>query len=103
MEITAAVRDGLDRVSKQCRIVVLGDVALGACLERWCSDGWMVGHAEHDKPRFGLVLEDASHKLEPRISWQIDVDNPDIRFLVTKAAKPAAPSSASMTSMSGSP
>ena len=88
MEITAAVRHRLDRIGENRRIVVLRDIALGASLKRACHDGWMVGHAEDDEPRLRIALEDASQKLEPRISRQIDVNDPDVGLLIEKGGEP---------------
>ncbi len=82
VQIAAAVRNRLDRIGKQRRIVILRDIAFGAGLDRARGDGWIVVHAEDDEPRLRLTLEDAAQKLEPGISRQIDVDDPDVGLVI---------------------
>src|SRR3984957_10727163 len=89
MQITAAVGHCLDCVCKQRRIVVFGDIAFGAGLDRACGDGWIVVHAEDDEPRLWLTLEDSAQKLEPRIPRQIDIYDPDVGFVVEVSGQTA--------------
>ena len=67
-----------DRLHEVVGIPGLGDVALGADLDRARGEDRVVVHAEHDDPRRSVARQDAARQLKAGHGRQIDVDDADV-------------------------
>ena len=78
MQVAAALGDPAHRFGEQQGIVVLGDIALRAGLDRPRGEHRVVVHAEDDDARVGLSLENAAAEFEAGQARQIQVDQGDV-------------------------
>src|SRR5271165_6828998 len=78
MKVAPAFSDPAHRLGEQQGIVVFGDIALGAGLDRPRGEHWIVVHAEDDDARVGLSLENAAAEFEAGQARQIQVDQGDV-------------------------
>ena len=72
--------------TRSCGIAGLGDVALGADLDGARGEHGIVVHAEHDDARSRIAAEDAPRQFIPGHRGQVDIENADIRMLVSEGA-----------------
>src|SRR5206468_1489447 len=80
-QISAAASDGADRLDEIVGVASLGDVALGAALDRARGESRVVVHAEHDDAGVGRALEQPARQLEAGDRRQVDVDNAEVGAL----------------------